>query len=173
MASCTILSRGGAIVSGLEAPFPLGMLVLLPGLNLKLSLLSSFAVPSRDSCDIPSRVSGAAMPGVMFPGLQLLRFWYASSSSWGSQIILCNFLSTDLAGFSEHHLERSSILDVAASRVCGAKFALAVLYRLSCDKGNPTVRLSLFLALTRWYVWPRGIVAPAWAHAGTIRTPLP
>ena len=68
MTSWTILSLGGATVSGLFPPEALGIWTLLPGLNLKVSFLRLFIMSWITSSEKPSKVVGT-IPGVMFPGL--------------------------------------------------------------------------------------------------------
>ncbi len=77
MTSWTILSRGGATVSGLSPPEALGIITLLPGVNWNESFLISFIMSFITSMEKPSSVVGV-IPGVILPGL-LFRFWYAIS----------------------------------------------------------------------------------------------
>lgn len=81
MASCTILSLGGAIVKGLVPPEALGISILLLVENLNVSFFSFSDMFGIVSLEIPSKVSGGT-PGVIFPGLLLIfSYAYVRSSS--------------------------------------------------------------------------------------------
>jgi hypothetical protein len=76
IASWTILSLGGAIVSGILPPLALSINIRLPGLNSKLSSFNLMDNSTKNSHPTPSSVSGV-IPGVMLPGL-LFMLLYAN-----------------------------------------------------------------------------------------------
>jgi len=76
IASCTILSLGGAIVNGLLPPLALSIKIRRPGLKVNFSSFSLLDRSMKNSQLIPSSVSGV-IPGVMLPGL-LFMLLYAN-----------------------------------------------------------------------------------------------